>query len=126
MRYLSLLLLLTACDVAVVEMTPEQCRAYGVAVHDNDVITGTVIGSRFGTLADMQRECGFDGAAGCTRAHGVEPPSWPSATGEYDVWYSERQCIPFHEFCHAQYQRKGHTTSYIVRSLQGDKLAACP
>jgi hypothetical protein len=99
---------------------------YGVAVHDNDTITGEIVNSQFGTLGTMRKECGLDGAAGCAKAHGVEPPAWPAADGKYDIWYSDNKCVPEHEWCHAAYEQKGHTTQFMLRSLQGSKFAACP
>ena len=125
-----MVLFLAGCTVPVQEftaMTPEQCRMYGVAVHDSDIITGEVVRSEFHTLAGVEDICGEiygQLVNGCARD--VDQRTFPSPTHQYWIVYAEHKCIPFHEYCHAIYERRGHTVTFNLRAMQGDILAACP
>jgi len=104
---------------------------YGVAVHDNDVATGTIVKSEFGTFAKMEKECtgGVDHSrvwGGCAKAAGIDPPTWPSPTHEYEIYYADHKCVPYHEACHSRFEQKSHTVKFNLAAMQGDTLAACP
>jgi len=111
-------------------LTPAQCRTFGVAVQEGDTVTGTVIDpmGRSVTFATTERECGGSYGmlyAGC--AVPVEgPEEWPSPSHQYNIWYADHKCAPEHEACHARYEHQRHTVAFEIRRAQGDKFAYCP
>lgn len=109
------------------DLSPFECRAYGVDIEDGVSITGTIVRAEFGLYGAMDRECNdglhtvtFDGCA--KPAEG----DWPAADNRYEIWYAEQKCVPFHEACHALYESWAHTAGFQVRLYQGDTLPACP
>lgn len=117
-------------------LTPQDCRAYGVEVSDDDTRTGRVVHSEFGTFHKMEKKCWpkresspnmHSGAiAGCATQADRPYPHFPSVTGDYAIYYAEHKCVPYHEACHALYETRQHTVAYNIRIMQGDWLAACP
>jgi hypothetical protein len=124
--FLMLFIFITACSVDVEELsnlTPLECRAYGVNVSDGQQITGSIVSSRFVTLGKMYKECEGDHRQGC--AKGINKV-FPDPEHKYEIWYAEHKCVPWHEACHALYETWDHTEKFNLRTMQGDKLAACP
>jgi hypothetical protein len=115
LRYLILLSLslLSSCSSVPIErfsnMTPAECRTYGVDVPQGAQVTGTIISSNMVTLMTTGRICG-NSAAGCAVAEGWEAPFlFPSPTHRYDIYYTETRCDAPHEACHAMYEAWSHT-----------------
>ena len=116
------LLLLTGCiSVPPVQLSPADCRAYGVNVADHATPTGTIVASHHGSMGLMYRECG-EGAAGC--AKGVEG-TWPSASHRYEIYYTNG-CDAYHEMAHALYETTAHTICFNLAWMCGDIFASCP
>lgn len=128
MKLILFAVLLAGCSVTpqqVGYLSPAQCRAYGVEVPDGAQITGEVVHSEFGTLADIERECGGP-ASGCTKAANVPMIMFPAIDGKYAVYYADHKCVPEHEMCHAWYELRGHTVAFNLRVMQKDRFPACP
>ena len=103
MRWLLPLLLLTGCGMDV--PFPERCQRVGVAVADNDTITGTIITEHTGTVEKVSIECRspFKPKYGC---------AIPINDGEYVLWYVDTPENRDHERCHALYEEPRHTNAY--------------
>jgi hypothetical protein len=100
---------------------------YGVAVHDNDVITGEVVKSKCSTSEQVELHCGkMEGHTyvGCARA--VDGKYFPAQDGKYSIYYVDCECGAWHEYCHAVYEQKSHTFNFVFRAMQGETDAACP
>jgi len=129
---LSLIFSLAGCSVAperLAHLTPAECWAHGVAVQDDDRVSGQIIGSHFGTFATTERECGGSYGTlygGCAVSAEGRDTQWPSPSGQYVIWYADHKCAPEHEGCHALYEEKAHTIAYNLRQMRGDRFAYCP
>lgn len=116
---------------ALSSLTPVECRAYGVDIADEQIITGTIVHSEFSWNHELYRECnpGNVAIAGCAKpVEGVTLGTsvWRSPTHQYEIWYSDHKCVPEHEACHALYEEWNHTVKFFTRQVQGDVFAACP
>ncbi len=119
------IILLTACSVSpdrFADMTPAEFRAYGVDVTDDAERTGTIVNSKYYTLAGVEDRCG-ENAQGCTVA--VEG-GFPSASHRYNIYYAEHKCVPYHEAAHAIFEDSRHTVDFNLKWMRGNQLAACP
>jgi hypothetical protein len=122
-KALFLVLMLTGCVVFIdSEITPEECRQYGVDVADNANRTGYVVGGEFKTLGGVMKVCG-EGAQGCSVGLNGD---FPDDTHRYRIYYAEGRCVPTHESCHAIYETWNHTVAFNLRWMLGDMLASCP
>ena len=104
MRWIPLLLL-AGCGGMDVPL-PERCQQVGVAVADNDTITGTILEDHKLRRDEMQRvkdmcrvpfrEKDFFGCAIPVNEH------------EYIIWYLDYPEVRDEERCHALYEEKRH------------------
>lgn len=113
------------------QLTPAECRAYGVQVNDKDTISGTIVAMKGGGFAHLEKWCtgGVDHGRlwhGCARAYGISPPTPIADDHLYALYYAEHKCVPQHEACHAIYEAPLDTMSFSRRIMQGNLLAACP
>ncbi len=127
--------LLCACQTMSLEqlnqLTPAECRVFGVQVYDSDTISGTIVTKKAGDFAHMEQWCsgGVDHGRlwhGCARAYGISPPTPIAEDHQYALYYAEHKCVPQHEACHAIYEAPLDTMSFSRRIMQGNLLAACP
>lgn len=86
-------------------ISPIACRLTGVDVAEGAQPTGKIV-DRFEHSKGMARAVCGKGTVGC---------AIQVREGEYEIHYepSELQWIALHEMCHALYEQRGHTQSYL-------------
>ena len=99
-------------------LTAEQCRGYGIQAEGEP--TGKVV-AQFNHIPDRCFE-------GIPDEHWPEGCSIETGDHEYAIYYERglKSCAPQHEWCHAAFDKFGHTTRFDLHIFQGDRFAACP
>jgi hypothetical protein len=100
---LVVLLTVTACKDDGTPLTPFQCRVVGVAVEDEDTVTGTIVEEIF---YQSDRES----RAACFKPFSTDNLGCVIALnkGEYRVVWSTHRNVRLHEQCHAYYEEWKH------------------
>ena len=96
------LILLTGC--AAYQPSPEECRSLGVAVDDQDSVTGTIVHAEERKRDRIYAVC-KQVAAGCARSATLPFPAFPDPLGRYNIYYTDH-LVARHEMCHALYEKR--------------------